>query len=428
VGSRARQRRRNLDPATGRESTESVDDPASDDPVSDDSTPVASTATSSPNPPNLSSRLSQVIHKGLLSSPARFVGAYDDPSIVLTHAWPALSDPTTWAAKAGNHGENSRHYFVLAFETEPQEVAAGVVVADWTWVLRRATIALSVFFGKLFDAHGLIEGGGLFHVPEMKASITPFPNFPPYNDEPRVDVSTQLNFANCVWLPRWLMCESDAMRAVNRAGKYYVRALRSFGHDVTSAYVDLVMAGEILTDRHVMTDDQLYDNDLKAVLAKLSEKDAKLIKKRLFQVRRKFSAGLRSHLNAGFFERTESKGPFGDAVRLKAIDIEKRLKAAYDVRSQYVHTGRDLGGHPHSMSDFRNELQIGRPVTDSEQLDDALAVAPTFIGLERVVRFGLLRVANRELGTLHPDLADDEAEPVANDGSQQLAHADPGDG
>jgi hypothetical protein len=284
--------------------------------------------------------------------------------------------------------------------------------------LRLATVALSIYFGKTFDNHGLIEGGGLFHIPEIKASITPYPQFPPYNDDSRVDVATELNFARCGWMPRWLTSNGEGMRAVNTAGKYYLRALRSFGHDATSAYVDLVMAGEILTDRHGMTDDELYDTDLRAVLDKLAPKDANLIKKRLFQVRRKFSAGLRSHVNAGFFKRTEAKGQLAERTRLVAADIEKRLKAAYDVRSQYVHTGKTFGGHPHSMQGWRNEIQVGKPVTGSDALDEALSWAPTFLGLERVIRFGLLRMAHKEIGPLHPDLDEDpsgEAAPALPD-------------
>ena len=264
---------------------------------------------------------------------------------------------------------------------------------------------LSIYFGKLFDSHGLIEGGGLFHVPEMRPSFTPYPHFPPYSDTQRVDATTELNFANCGWLARWLNAsDTEAMRAVYSAGKYYLRALRSFGHDATSAYVDLVMAGEILSDRHVLREEELYDADLLAVLKRLSEDDAKLIKKRLFQVRRRFSAGLSSHLNERFFARTEAKGPPAQPARLTSSDIEKRLKAAYDVRSQYVHTGRTFGEHPRSIQNWRNEIPFGSPVTGNEALDEALAWAPTFLGLERVIRFGLLRMAHKEVGPLHTDL------------------------
>jgi hypothetical protein len=378
-------------------------------PAAMDTTTAAATAVAveaAPAPATLSAKLSKVIHKGLLSSPARFVGAYEDDTILLTHAWPSLSDPTQ-VARMATHNENSRHYYVLAFETPPQKIAPGVLLDDWTWVLRFATVALSIFFGKAFDTHGLIEGGGMFHVPEIKTSITPYPQFPPYNDDPRVDVAGDLNFARCGWLTRWLTSTSDAMRSVNTAGKYYLRALRSFGHDATSAYVDLVMAGEILTDRHAMSEEELYDAELRAVLDKLTPKEANLIKKRLFQVRRKFAAGLHSHLNAGFFRRTEAKGPLAERSRLVDTDIEKRLKAAYDVRSQYVHAGRNFGGHPHSMQDWRNEIQIGKPVTGSDALDDGLWWAPTFLGLERVIRFGLLRVVHKEIGPLHSDLDDD---------------------
>jgi uncharacterized protein DUF6966 len=373
----------------------------------------------------LSAKLSPLICKGLFSSPTRLVGAYEDECILLTHAWPSLSDTTTWTLRQAPHSANSRHYYVVAFETPPPKIGPGMPVPDWTFVLDRATIALSLYFGKLFESHGLVEGGGMFHVPEMQPPFTPYPHFPPFNDDPRVDVGSELNFAICSWLTRWLTSNTDAMRAVNSAGKYYLRALRSYGHDTTSAYVDLVMAGEILSDKHDMREEELYDDELLAVLRGLSERDAKLIKKRLFQVRRRFALGLRSLLNEKFFTRTEAKGPHAERTRLRFADIEKRLKAAYDVRSQYVHTGRTFGAHPDSTLGWCNEIQIGRPRTGSDKLDEALEWAPTFLGLERVIRFGLLRMAHKEIGSLHADLENDRVGTARSRASQggSLAHA-----
>lgn len=139
------------------------------------STPPSTQSSVAPAPTTLSAKLSKVIHKGLFSSPARFVGGYEDDTILITHAWPSLSDPTAWASRMAPHSEISRHYFVLAFETPPPKVAPGMPIPDWSFVLKQATIALSVCFGKLFDSHGLIEGSGLFHVPEILPSFTPYP-------------------------------------------------------------------------------------------------------------------------------------------------------------------------------------------------------------------------------------------------------------
>jgi hypothetical protein len=353
-------------------------------------------------------RPSPTVCKGLFSSPSRFVGAYEDDSLLIDHAWPALSDPMASVQKMGEHSAMSRHHFVLGFRVPAQRVAVGVRLDDWSHVVDLATVALATYFGKPFEGHGLIESGLGFHLPRLSASVTPYPSFPTYNDEPRVDVGFALNFERSDWLIRWLTSDTDTMRAVSSAGKYYLRALRTFGYDATSAYVDLVMAGEILSDRYVMTDEARYDAALLAVFGKLDTADANLVKGRLFQVRRKFAAGLASKLNKGFFARTEAKPSFAPIASLKESEIEKRLKAAYDVRSQYVHTGRTFGLTFHSMSDLRNEIQIGKPITGSPKLDKALALAPTFLGLERVIRFGLLRTARDEIGLAHPDLDDDK--------------------
>ena len=106
------------------------------------STTPSTPASVDPAPTTLSAKLSKSIHKGLFSSPARFLGAYEDDTFLITQAWPSLSDPTKWASHMAPHSENSRHYFVLAFETPPPKIAPGMPFPDWSFVLTQATIAL----------------------------------------------------------------------------------------------------------------------------------------------------------------------------------------------------------------------------------------------------------------------------------------------
>jgi hypothetical protein len=78
---------------------------------------------------------------------------------------------------------------------------------------------------------------------------------------------------------------------------------------------------------------------------------------------------------------------------LESSLIEKRINAAYQLRSSYVHTGKRFGKE---IQDQRFERQIGEFIIenaddDTKKFLKALTDAPTFKGLERLMRFCLLR-------------------------------------
>lgn len=75
------------------------------------------------------------------------------------------------------------------------------------------------------------------------------------------------------------------------------------------------------------------------------------------------------------------------------------IAAAYDLRSRYVHTGVPFGGW---ISFWQNEVQIGRPVVEDKELGKILALAPTFTGLERVIRYCILRFAQMHEAYIEP--------------------------
>jgi len=70
------------------------------------------------------------------------------------------------------------------------------------------------------------------------------------------------------------------------------------------------------------------------------------------------------------------------------------MLAAYDLRSKYVHTGQPFGSWVRPRGQTIEEVQVGRPVVTSADLAKTLADAPTLVGLERVLRYALLRFAS----------------------------------
>jgi hypothetical protein len=90
----------------------------------------------------------------------------------------------------------------------------------------------------------------------------------------------------------------------------------------------------------------------------VNQKDIELIKSRLHQVKARFNLTFKKLLNEHFFNRTESLQEF---TRLTAENIESCIKAAYDLRSKYVHTGIDFSHWlvPHRA--VMNEIQLRTP-------------------------------------------------------------------
>jgi Apea-like HEPN len=92
-----------------------------------------------------------------------------------------------------------------------------------------------------------------------------------------------------------------------------------------------------------------------------------------------------------FFSATKNEP---DWKKFKKEDFSKRVSAAYDIRSRYVHTGVSFGAW---ITPRRNleEVCYGRPLMEDEDLTELLQSAPTYIGLERVIRYCLIRFAER---------------------------------
>jgi Apea-like HEPN len=136
-------------------------------------------------------------------------------------------------------------------------------------------------------------------------------------------------------------------------------------------------------------------------------KDIQAIKTRLYQVRSRFNLTFKKLLNNRFFEKTESLEEF---TKLTAENIENCIKAAYDLRSKYVHTGIDFGHWLAPRRTFMNEILLGMPVVDDKELKKILSKVPTFIGLERAVRFALLRFLHINDVYIHAELDNNTGE------------------
>jgi hypothetical protein len=351
------------------------------------------------------------INKCLISSPARIVGEYESSDILITHAWPELMAPNARRHRF-EPGPTYRSFFIVSFETEDiaDEEKRTRPMPNYHWLGDFFTVCLGVFFGKRFDHHGLVETQGMFCLPSYQSirEIAVY-NLAPYNSKPRVDLEIELNLTRLETIASVLHLQGNqsAFNTFFTAGNFYLRSLRLVEEQPETAYLDLVTAGEILSNYFTYTDEELFADDLLTLFIEIrdqladGENKANKIKSRMYQVRRRYTLTLRKLLNDNFFTKTEATENW---AALKSEEIESAILAAYDLRSRYVHTGERFGGWVHGLEHVRAERQVGTPVVDDKDYEKILVKAPTFIGLERIMRYCLLRFVHSELCPIDPRL------------------------
>jgi len=336
------------------------------------------------------------ITKILLSTPSYFVGNYEDNGFLLTRAW-TKEDALSYASL-------NMSYFILAIKTPPPDTHPGAIISDYSRIGDIVCVYLSMLYGKRFDNHGLVESVGHFYRPSPSPISIYDPRLPFNSRNPRPDLEIPLSLREIkriAPLVKALLNEEQCdeefeefMHFLISAGRFYVHALQQAESQPEIAFLDLITCGEILSNFPDYDPDELLDTQIKADLARIEkeikggEKLVKRIQGRLFSIKRKFIKTIHNLLNPYFFQQSEARESYD---RLNQADISARIKAAYDLRSRYVHTGVDFGEWIKPIGRFNNEIQMGTPVIEDGDLKKILTRSPTFIGMERIMRFCLLR-------------------------------------
>lgn len=350
----------------------------------------------------VSLRPNKRIQKLLLSTPAHFVGEFDTPNLLISHAWPPFyTGRPRWFG--GNGDSLNRTAIVLAFQTPPPpEPAPGVMIPNYENAGEIVASTLSVLFGKRFDSHGPFEMSGSFGMPELSAFATPCEPRLRHNDgRPRADRAVPLNLSEVGRIAGLILDSNEDPRvaAFHSAAKFYRRALMTVEIDPESAYLNLITAGEIISNFHNVTEEVALDCEASAMLDRIAKempdgvKVASFLRGRMRGIKRRFVSAIIAMVDDSFFDRREAEEQWGS---FRKDDFQKRIGAAYDLRSRFVHSGYPFGGWINlHMTSF--EVQVGKPVVPDKEMAEVLARAPLFSGLERVIRYVLLTFA-AELG------------------------------
>lgn len=349
-------------------------------------------------------RPQETIQKVLISTTSYFTGEYENRNVMLAHAFPNLYDQS--ALIRWSEGPASRSAFILAFETGPIDDQPGVPLPDYSTYGEFICTYLATLFGKRFDCHGIIEGNGIFHIPDLSQFGCLCNHHLPHNShDPRIDFSVPLNLSEISRIENLFFdttLDSKFVRTFTVAAKFYLQALQNVESDPEVAYLHLITAGEILSNFYEYNKDQLLDDEITQVLTTIrtspafpeGEKVAKIIEDRLWQVRKRFVKTIVQLIGQDFFERSEAYQPVEGqiSVMFKAASFEKSVSAAYDLRSWYVHRGTPFGKYI-SPGHRKFEVQSFPLAGKDKELGRILTNAPTFIGLERIMRYSLLQFA-----------------------------------
>lgn len=359
-------------------------------------------------------RPNERVQKLLLSTPAHFVGEFDTPNILISHAWPPLyTGRPRWFG--GNEDSLKRTAIVLAFRTPPPPAPApGVMVPNYENAGEIVASALSVLFGKRFDSHGPFEMSGSFGMPELSAFATPCePNLRHNDGRPRADRAVPLNLSEISRIAGLLsgLNKDPRVAAFHSAAKFYRRALMTIEVDPESAYLNLITAGEIVSNFHALTEEEALDCHARAVLSRIEKESpdgvrlAGFLRTRLRGIKRRFVSAIVAMVDDSFFNSREAETQWGS---FQKDNFRKRIGAAYDLRSRFVHSGYPFGRWINrDMTKF--EVQLGRPIVPDKEMAKVLAWAPLFSGLERVLRYVLLTFA-AELGAVVEVVAETQPE------------------
>ena len=337
----------------------------------------------------------ETVQKVFFSTTSRLVGEYEGDGIIITHAWPSVYDSSANMRMLPN--PISRSGYIVAFKTAPMEKASGIVVPDYTPIGEIICSYCSVLFGKRFDCHGLVEGSGMYRIPDVTAySSVCNPIFPFNSHETRKSTPIPLNLDQLVSIESVILSstiDSTLRTKLNAACKFYMQALTSAETNAEVAYLHLITAGELISSFFEFKKEEILDHAAIADLQIIKEniengtKIAARLSSRLTAIKKTFVRSLNSLLDDEFFLTSESDLEFS---QFKREDMEMRIGAAYDLRSQYVHTGVPFGQWVEPSRDL-GDIQLGKPIVENRNFGKTLAVAPKFMGLERLIRHCLLK-------------------------------------
>lgn len=331
------------------------------------------------------------IQKYLISSPCHFVGEYETEQFRLDLAFPSPKNSyKRWDSIQQNPYSNN--FLLILFKSDENRKGNEITNFDNIFAKRMSTL-MAIFYGKSINMHGFLEWDGNFWAPDISNIFPNRYNFiAPFNQFPRKDVGDLTSSSSnepcldridrLVPLVKNIHCNSEFNNILFTAGNFYLHSLQSLNNDLEIAYLDLILCGEVLSNYRFFS---------------TNYKDQ--------SISNQFIKTLTSLLNDYYFKNDIDDLPQGKYLnRISKDNAEQAIKYSYSIRNKYLHSGRPFGQYMRPFRNMISEIRVGEVdihVGDSD-FRKAVNNALTFVGLERLIRFCLLRFIQK-FGDVHLD-------------------------
>jgi hypothetical protein len=330
--------------------------------------------------------------KYLISSPSNISGEYHSNNLDIVHAYPLYNRNLN---KNGSIEE--QYFYVIETEYKIHNDNTNNEI-DYNYICIDICTILSIFFGKVFYYHGIIEISNGYTIPSLRFYKHFYKNAYPFNSEVRPDSNYLLKLEeldiiysifNYILTPN----KKKIFKEFMVADKQYLFSLQNAHENPDIAYVDLVESGEIFSNSIKLSDSEIYDEAVLKVLSDIEKLEnginlIKVIKSRMQQITKRYVNAIIKYLDDYFFSISYSNSK---TYRLNKDNINKILKNSYNLRSIYFHRGERIGvGVMMSMYngyEYNNSWN-GKP---SRDLVNSMIDAASYVGLERIIRYCLYK-------------------------------------
>lgn len=334
--------------------------------------------------------------KALIATQSYFKGAFSNDYFYIQKAPKQFYRPMDGLSGFSGYLKDW-HYYTLSISV-PEKTREQIVIPNLSFEVDFTIILLSILYGKIFENYGYLMGTTDFLQPNLACrNFSKIASLPFNSNVPRKNTPLDLDLSYSSKILPLLspnFQNKKLIQYIYSAGRFYLHAIQEAQYNPEIAFLDLISCGEIISDFYEYTEDELYDDELIRDFEEISslvngETINKKIKSRLFQIKRKFTLTIDKLLTEDFFEVSEAKD---NHFALKKSDIRNRIKMAYDLRSHFVHVGIEFGHWVSAGMKSNNEILGAKPISLVKK--DYLRLfefSPSIIGLERIMRYCLLR-------------------------------------
>jgi hypothetical protein len=344
----------------------------------------------------LSNKINQREIKALIATQTYFKGELSQNNFSIKPAPNKLYKPMDGLSGFSGYLKDW-HYYTLSIRV-PEKTREQIIIPNLSFEADFSIILLNILYGKIFENYGFLEGATDFLEPNLTCrNFSRIASMPFNSNILRKDFSMNLDLSHCYKILPLLSPNFKNKKFIEylyAAGRLYSNAIQEAQYNPENAYLNLISCGEILSGFYKFEDDEIYDREtleyFKQIHSLKNGSDiVKKFKGDMRKIKLKFLLTIRHLLTNDFFNTTESKDPH---FSLKADDIEERLKSAYDLRSKYVHVGVEFGKWVSNGIRSNNEiLGIKTSSLINKKYLQLFESAPSIIGLERIMRYCLLR-------------------------------------